>query len=267
MGVPQGALDAPRMHARCEQRGGVGMPPGMDGDAHCADPGPVFGGAEGALDTGAAHGRGRRWAVLVVSPGGGKAPGGMPRGFPGGAEQSAGLLGQGDVPVCGALAAVDMDLEARAINVGHWQEEGFLESEAQTLHGGEGDLVMQGSRGREEPSARLHTEDGGEPVGGVRAQERSGVPVALADVLREKADATGADTHGSRGESVNIFPVQEVVLEFGLGDHVWGFVGELGEQTDFADIGFLSPFACATELEGGDHLLTQRGHEISPFVS
>jgi hypothetical protein len=50
-------------------------------------------------------------------------------------------------------------------------------------------------------------------VGGVRTQECKDVPVALEDVRREKADATGAETHGRGGEAVDMFPVQEVVLE------------------------------------------------------
>ena len=142
-----------------------------------------------------------------------------------------------------------------------------MQPESQAIEGGEVDLLVQGSGGVEETPDFLDAEDSGETVFGLGADEREGVPVTIEDVLEEELDATVADTHGSRSESVNIFPVQEVVLEFGLGDHVWGFVVELGEQTDFAARGFLSPFAFATELEGGDHLLTQRGHEISPFVS
>jgi hypothetical protein len=49
-------------------------------------------------------------------------------------------------------------------------------------------------------------------VGGLHTQECKGVPVALEDVLIEKADATVADTHGRWGEAVDIFPVQKVVL-------------------------------------------------------
>jgi len=92
------------------------------------------------------------------------------------------------------------------------------------------------------------------------------VPVALEDVLIEKADAAVADTHGRGGEAVDIFPVQEVVLEFLFRDAVGGFVVELSQQTDFPDIGCLSPFALATELESRNHVLTQWGHEMSPFV-
>ena len=174
LGVAQVALDEPGVHAGFEQMGGVGMPEGMDGDAHFGDAGALFGGAEGALDTGATHGGGRRRTVLVIAPGGGKEPGGVTMGFPGGAEQRERLGGQGDVPVFGALAAVDMDLEARAIDVGDLQGEGFVEPESQAVDGGEVDLVVQGGGGREEPPDLLHTEDGGEPVGGLRAQERRG---------------------------------------------------------------------------------------------
>jgi hypothetical protein len=93
-------------------------------------------------------------------------------GFPVGAEESEGILGQGDVPVFGALAAVDMDLEARAINIGNLQEEGFLESEAQAINGGEVDLIVEGCSRLEDTSDFFNTEDSGEAVGGLRAQER-----------------------------------------------------------------------------------------------
>ena len=266
LGVPQGALDETGVHAGFEQMGGVGMPQGMDGDAHFGDAGSLFGCAEGALDTGATHGGGRRRTLVVIPPGGGKEPGGVPMGFPGGAEQREGLGGQGDVPVFGALAAVDMDLEALAIDVGDLQGEGFMEPEAQAIDGGEGDLVVQGGGGREEPPDLLHTEDGGETVGGLRAQERQGVPVALEDVLREEADTAVADAHGRWGEAVDVFAVQEVVLQLLFGDAVGGCVVELSQQADFPDRGFLRPFALATEVESRNHVLTQWGHEISPFV-
>ena len=72
MAVPQVALDETGIHARFEQMRGIGMPQGMDGHADFGDPGPVFGGAEGALDTGATHGRGRRRTLFVITPRGGK---------------------------------------------------------------------------------------------------------------------------------------------------------------------------------------------------
>ena len=91
------------------------------------------------------------------------------------------------------------------------------------------------------------------------------MPVALEDVLIEKADATVADTHGRGGEAVDIFPVQEVVLEFLFRDAVGGCVVELGQQADFPDIGCLSPFTLATKLESRKHVLTQGSHTMSFF--
>jgi hypothetical protein len=137
------------VHASFEPRGGGGMPEGRDGHTRLGHAGTVCGGTEGALATGPAHGRGRCGTVVVIPPGGGQEPGRMTRGVPGGASQSAGICGQRDVPVCGALAAVAMDLEARAIEVGDLQGEGFLASESQARDGGEGDWVVSGGGGRE----------------------------------------------------------------------------------------------------------------------
>ena len=239
----------------------------MDGDAHFGDLGPVFGCAEGALDTGATHGGGRRRTLVVIPPGGGKEPGLVTMGFPGGAEQREGIGGQGDVPVFGALATMDMDLEALAIDVGDLEGEGFMEPEAQAIDGGEVDLVVQGGGGRQEPPDLLHTEDGGETVCGLRAKEREGVPVALEDVLREEADAAVADAHGRWGEAVDVFAVQEGALQLLCRDAVGGCVVELREQADFPDRGLLGTFALAAELQRSNHLLTQWGHEMSPFLS
>jgi hypothetical protein len=188
-------------------------------------------------------------------------------GFPGGAEQREGLFGQGNVAVCSARAAVAMDLEALAINVGDLEGEGFMEPQSQAIDGGKVDLVVEGSGGREEPSDFLNAEHSGETVGGLRAHEREGVPITLEDVLVEEADATIADTHGRGGEAIDVFAGQEIVLEFLFRDAVGGFMVELSEQSDFTDRGCLRPFALATKLESRKQLLTQWGHEMSPFLS
>ena len=101
----------------------------MDSDAYFGERGPLFGFAEGALDATPTHGSSRGRALVVIAPGGGKEPGGMPMGFPRGAEQREGLGGEGNVAVLGALTAVDMDLETWAIDVGDWKEEAFMEPE------------------------------------------------------------------------------------------------------------------------------------------
>jgi len=229
LGVPQVALDEPRIHAGFKQMGSVGMPQGMDSDAHFGDPGPVFGCAEGTLDTGATHGVGSRGTLGVIPPGGGKEPGGVPMSFPVGAEQREGLGRQRDIPIFGALAAVDMDLEALTINIGDLEEEGFMEPEAQAIDRGEVDLVMERGGGRQESPHFLHTEDGREPVSGLGTQERERGPIALDDMLIEEANTAVADTHGGWGEAVDVFAVQEVALQLLFRDAVGGFVVELRE--------------------------------------
>ena len=101
---------------------------------------------------------------------------------------------------------------------------------------------------------------------GVRAQEGEGMPVARKDVRREEADATRTDAHGRGGEAIDMFPVQEVTLQLLFRDAVGGFVVALSQQADFADRGFLRPFTFATALKLRNHMLTQWGHERSPFV-
>jgi hypothetical protein len=54
----------------------------------------------------------------------------MTRGCPGGSEQSQRVFGQRDVPILGALATMDLDLEALAIEVRDLEGEGCMEPEA-----------------------------------------------------------------------------------------------------------------------------------------
>ena len=162
---------------------------------------------------------------------------------------------------------MDMDDHTLGVNIGNLKVEGFVESETQAIDGGEVDLVVKGSGRFKELPDFLKAEDSGEAVFGLGADEREGMPVAFEDMLVEEFDTTVADAHGSGGEAVNVFAVQEVGLKLGFGDQIRGFAKELSEQSDLTDIGFLSTFALAAELESGDHLLTKWGHEISPFLS
>ena len=91
------------------------------------------------------------------------------------------------------------------------------------------------------------------------------MPITLEDVLIEEADAAVADAHGRWSQAIDVFAVEEVALQFRFRDAVGGFVVELSQEADFADIRFLGPFALAAEVESRNHLLTQCGHEMSPF--
>jgi hypothetical protein len=71
----------------------------------------------------------------MLPPGSRKKPGGVPMGFPGGAEQRERLGRPGDVPVLGALPTMNMDLEALPVNIGHLKVKGFMESKSQAIDG------------------------------------------------------------------------------------------------------------------------------------
>jgi len=116
----------------------------MDGNTCFSDAGALFGFTAGPLDTGATHGRKCCRTLLLIAPGRGKEPSRVTMGLPVGAEQRAGVFGQGDVPDLGALAAVDMDLAALPVNVRDLQEEGVMKPEAPALDGREVDLVVPG---------------------------------------------------------------------------------------------------------------------------
>jgi hypothetical protein len=100
-----------------------------------------------------------------------------------------------------------MDREALALAVRDLEGEGFMAPEAPAIDGGEIDLIVAGGGRLEEVPDLLQTHHGGETVGGLRAQERQRRPVPLQDVLREEAEATGADAHGRGGEAIGVFPV------------------------------------------------------------
>jgi hypothetical protein len=266
-GGPQGALEEPGRHAGVTPRRGGRRAEGLDGPTPCGKAGPGCGGTESALDPGATPGGGREGTWGWIPPGGGKEPERGTGSCPGGASQRAGIGGQGDGPVCGALAAGALDLEALAIAVGTLQGAGGRESEAQTRDGGEGDRVGPGSGRHEEPPDLLHPEDSGETVGGGRAEAGAGVPVAREDVRREDADAARAEAHGRWGEAVDVLPRQEGRLQGLCREAVGGWMGERRQPAYGTDIGLLGPLSLPTQVQCRKHLLTEWSHAMSPCFS
>jgi hypothetical protein len=109
-------------------------------------------------------------------------------------------------------------------------------------------------------------EDGRESSFGLSAEDPEDVPVALEDVFEEEADAAIADAHGIRGPVIEVLAVEEIILKFLFGDQIGGFLVELGEHTDGAGIGLLSPFSFAVELKGLDRFVIPLClHDTSPF--
>ena len=127
--------------------------------------------------------------------------------------------------------------------------------------------MVQGRGGMEETAHVFQAEESWEAVFRLGSNEVESLPVAPKDMGGEKTDATGADAHGRWSEAIDVCAVQAGGLELLCGDPVRRCARALGQQTDLTDRGFLSPVALAAELQRGNHVLTQGGHEISPFVS
>ena len=58
-------------------------------------------------------------------------------------QQMEGGLGQRDVAVLGAFAAVDMDHHALAVDIGDFEMAGFVKTQAAGVDGGEKDVVRE----------------------------------------------------------------------------------------------------------------------------
>jgi hypothetical protein len=159
-----------------------------------------------------------------------------------------------------------MALEALAVKIRDLKGKGCMEPEAQAVDGGEGDLGVQGGGGGQELPDLRHTADSGEPVGSVRAQERQNGPVTPQDMLRAEAQPAGADTPGRWGEAVDVFAMQEVRLECLFGEAVGCCVIALSPQVYFPDRGRLGTLSPATQLQGGNPVLTQWSHKASLCV-
>ena len=82
--------------------------------------------------------------MLVILAGGGKQQAGMAMGFPVLAEQEQGLHGQGQDTVACALAAMDVQHPALAVNITDFQMQGLVQAQTATVDGGEIDLVVKG---------------------------------------------------------------------------------------------------------------------------
>jgi len=98
---------------------------------------------KGALDTALGHGSLRLLGTLAASAKGRKQKMWMAVGEPIAAQQLKSGLGQRDVAILGALAAVDMDHHAGAIDIGDFKMESFVQSQAAGVDGGEVGIVVE----------------------------------------------------------------------------------------------------------------------------
>ena len=98
------------------------------------------------------------------------------------------------------------------------------------------------------------------------AQDRENVPIAGQNIDIEKANAAVTDAHGLGRPAVDVFPVEEVLLQVGFRNQVRCFVVKLAEHTHRAGVGLLGWFSFPIELQSRDHALIPIVHKSSPSV-
>jgi hypothetical protein len=181
-------------------------------------------------------------------------------------EQQEGGLGQRDIAILGAFSAMDMDHHAGGIDIGDFEMEAFVKSEAAGIDGAEIGVILEGMDLGKNGSDFFKAENGREASFILGTEDTEDVPIALEDMFEEEANAAIADTHGIGGPVINVLSPQEIVLELLLGDQVGGFAIELREHSNGAGIGLLGPFPLAIELKSLDRFVIPLClHDTSPF--
>ena len=164
---------------------------GLFSDA-CSDLGPT----EGALDTTFGHRRGSVLCSITVSAQGREEEAGVAVGEPIAAEQLEGGKGERDVAILGALSSVDMDHHAGGIDIGDFEVETFVKSQATGVDGGKIGIVLEGFDLGKDASGFFDAKDGREASFILGSEDSEDVPVSLEDVFVEETYAAIADAHG-----------------------------------------------------------------------
>jgi len=260
------SLDDPQIDSGFEKMGGVGMAEGMNGDRLFVDSSSNLGPTEGALDTTFGHGRRSLFGTITASAKSREEEAGVTVGGPIASEQLESGKGERDVAILGPLATVDMDHHAGGIDIGDFEMETFVESQAAGIDGGKIGVILEGFDLSKNGSDFFTAENGGESSLILGSEDSEDVPIALKDVFIAEAYAAIADAHGIGGPVIVVLAVEEIVLEFLLGDQIGGFAIELGEHADGAGVGLLSPFPFAIELKSLDRsVIPLCLHDTSPF--
>ena len=143
LGVSHVALDDAQVDSGFEEMGGVGMTKRMDRDSFFTDCSIKLGATKGALDTTFGHGSLSLFCSSAASTQGREEKAWVAVGEPIAAQEMESGLGQRDVAILGAFAAVDMDHHAGAIDIGDFEMESLVQAQAAGVDGGEVGIVVE----------------------------------------------------------------------------------------------------------------------------
>ena len=260
------SLDDPQVDSGFEKMGGIGVAEGMNGDSLFLDSRSDLGTPEGALDTTLGHGKLGLLGSMAISAKGGEEELRVAVGPPIASEQKECGLGEREVAIFSTLSTVDMDHHAARVDIGDFEMETFMKPQSAGVDSGKIGVILEGFDLGKNASDFIHAENGGKASFGLSTEDSEDVPVSLEDVLVEEAYPAIADAHGIGGPVIDVLSVEEIVLEFLLGDLIGCFAIELDEHANGASVGLLSPFPFAIELKSLDRFVIPLClHDTSPF--
>jgi hypothetical protein len=159
-----------------------------------------------------------------------------------------------------------MDHHAGGVDIGDFEVEALMESEATGIDGGKIGVILEGLDLCKNASDFFNAENGRESSLILGSEDTEDVPVSLEDVFVEETYPTIADAHGIGGPVIDVLSLKGIILEFLLSDQIGGFGVELAEHANGAGVGLLSPFSFAVELKGLDRFVIPLClHDTSPF--
>jgi hypothetical protein len=260
------SLDNSQVDSGFEKMGGIGVAQGMNGDTFFVDSCSNLGPTESPLDTTFGHGKLSVLCSITVSAKSREEEAGVTVGEPIAAEQMEGGWGERDVAIFGALSTVDMNHHAGGIDIGDFEMETFVESQAAGIDGGKIGVILEGFDLGKNASDFLNAKNSRKSSFILGSEDSEDVPVSLKEMFVEEAYAAIADAHGIGGPVINVLPVEEIVLEFLLSDQIGGFAVEPAEHANGAGVGLLSPFPFAIKLKGLNcSVIPFCLHNTSPF--
>jgi len=71
------------------------------------------------------------------------------------------------------------------------------------------------------------------------------MPLTFEHVNKKEFDAAVADTHGGGRPFINVFAMQEIILQFLLPDQIWCLVKKIGKHPDGSGVVRLRRIGCA----------------------
>jgi hypothetical protein len=242
-------LDLAEIFALFQQMRGVTVAQGVDVGVFF-DAAGLKRQAEGALQSGAAHGLGGGGRALAGVAFGGEKQRGMMMRFPELAQEQERAFGQRDVTVAAALAAADVEEAALGVHVADLQAQPFAQAQAAGIDRGQGDAMIQGGDGGEDAADFGSGEDDGEFELGIGADQLEFVgPDALEGFLPEELEGANDLGGGLAGQLFFGLEVEAVLTELLGGDQVGGFVEVFAQLADAGVIGLLGAGADGQEGE------------------